>query len=122
MELMISTFLTLVVLATSLGGLSDGLKMQENAGLSSEMHHNTRTAMNEMMRDFLQAGQGIPTGGIAIPSGTGALPVARPGPGSLEFDATWQTLPAVAPGNALGPDIQGRQTGTRSIESVERCL
>ena len=122
MELMITTFLTLVVLATSLGGLNEGLRMQEIAGLSSEMHHNARTGMNEMMRDFLQAGQGIPTGGIPVPNGGGAAAIVRPGPGSLTFDSTWQTLPAVASGNAIGPNIQGRQTDLVTILYADTTL
>ncbi len=122
MEMMFSTLLTLVVLATSLGGLTDGLRMHENASLSSEMHHNTRSAMNELTRDFLQAGQGVPTGGIPIPNGAGATAIVRPGPGSLQFDSSWATLPAVASGNALGPDLQGRQTDLVTILYADTTL
>ena len=122
MEMMISTFLTLVVLATCLGALSDGLQMHENAGLASEMHHNARSAMNAMTRDFIQAGQGIPTGGVPIPNGAGATAIVRPGPGSLTFDSTWQTLPAVASGNAIGPNLQGRQTDLVTILYADTTL
>ena len=47
---------------------------------------------------------------------------SRPGPGSLTFDSTWQTLPAVASGNAIGPNIQGRQTDLVTILYADTTL
>ena len=122
MELMITTFLTLIVLASALGALDDGLMMQETAGLSSEMNHNLRSAMNEMTRDFLQAGQGIPTGGVPVPNGAGTTAIARPGPGSLTFPAGTQVLPAVATGNALGPIVLGLSTDLVSVLYADTTL
>ena len=78
MELLVSTFLTLIVLATTLGALSDGTRLSDMAGLVAELQHNSRTGLNVMTRDLMQTGQGIPTGGIPIPSGAGAVPIVRP--------------------------------------------
>ena len=122
MEVMITTLLTLVVLGSALGALDDGLTMQENAGLSSEMHHNIRTAMNSTMRDFLQTGQGIPTGGVPIPNGTGATAVRRPGPGSLTFPAGSQVIPAIATGNALGATLLGQASDLVAILHADSTL
>ena len=122
MEMMITTFLTMVVVAGALGALDDGLMMQENAGLSSEMNHNIRSAMNELTWDFLQAGQGMPLGGVPIPSGSGATPIKRPGPGSLTFPAGLQMLPSVHTGNALGPTLLGSPTDIVTILYVDTTL
>ena len=81
-ELMVATFVTMVVLATTLWALSDGIRAADTAGLVAEMQHNSRTGLNMMTRDLMQAGQGIPIGGIPIPSGAGAVPINRPGPGA----------------------------------------
>ena len=122
-ELMVATFVTMVVLATTLGALTDGIRAADTAGLVAEMQHNSRTGLNMMTRDLMQAGQGIPIGGIPIPSGAGALPINRPGPGvSMTFPTTWVQLPAVSSGQALGPDIQGRATDMITILYADSTL
>ena len=122
-ELMVSTFVTMVVLATTLGALNDGIRAADTAGLVGEMQHNSRTGLNMMRRDLMQAGQGVPIGGIPIPSGAGALPINRPAPGgSMTFPTTWVQLPAVSTGQALGPDIQGRATDMITILYADATL
>ena len=122
-ELMVATFVTMVVLATTLGALSDGIRAADTAGLVAEMQHNSRTGLNMMTRDLMQAGQGIPIGGIPIPSGGGAVPINRPGPSvSMTFPTTWVQLPAVSSGQALGPDIQGRATDMITILYADSTL
>ena len=122
-ELMVATFVTMVVLATTLGALNDGIRAADTAGLVAEMQHNSRTGLNMMTRDLMQAGQGIPIGGIPIPSGAGALPINRPGPSvSMTFPTTWVQLPAVSTGQALGPDIQGRATDMITILYADSTL
>ncbi len=97
MELMVATFVTMVVLATTLGALNDGIRAADTAGLVAEMQHNSRTGLNMLTRDLMQAGQGIPIGGIPIPSGAGAVPINRPGPSvSMTFPTTWVQLPALS--------------------------
>jgi hypothetical protein len=68
--------------------------------------------MNLMVRDFIQAGQGVPTGGIPIPSGLAAVAVSRPGPpgANLAFPAAWTALPAVSTGGGVGPVVLGVPT------------
>lgn len=122
MEAMVSTSLTLVVLGSALGALDEGLTMQENAALGSEMHANVRSAMNEMMRDLLDTAQGIPTGGVPIPNGDGTTPVRRPGPGWLTFSTGSQVIPALTPGNALGATMLGQATDLVTILRADSTL
>jgi hypothetical protein len=121
-EVMMSTLLTLVMLGAAMGSLDDGLMMQENVGLSAEMHHNARIAMNQMTRDFMQAGQGLPTGGIPIPNGTGAAEIARPGPAPMTFGSGTQVLLPVTTGNAAGPLILGQMTDMVTIVYADSTL
>ena len=61
----------------------------------------------------LQAARGIPTGGIPIPSGSGSTAINRPGPAgsNLTFDNTTSTtLPAIVPGQGLGPTVSSQRS------------
>lgn len=122
MELMIVTFLTLIVLATTLGALNDALRANTTVSLVSEMQHNGRTGLTLMARDLMQAGQGIRMGGIPIPSGAGVLPIMRPGPNSLTFPVGSVVIPAVTPGQALGPTISGLATDILTILYADSML
>ena len=68
------------------------------------------------VRDLMQAGRGIPTGGIPIPSGPGATTLVRPSPladpaVALSFEnITQTTLSAITSGYQLGPLVNGRLT------------
>jgi hypothetical protein len=61
-----------------------------------------------MVRDLLQAGEGVPQGGITIPNTAGLSAVNRPGPGTPTvsfgtFTNTWTAVPAITSGFQLGP-------------------
>ena len=122
MELLVGVSLTLVVLATTLGALSDGIRASDTAKLLTQMQHNARSGLNLMTRDLMQTGQGIPKGGIPIPSGSGATAVTRPGPGSLTFPATWVVVPAMTPGSALGGTVHGRVTDLVTVLYADATL
>jgi len=111
-ELMVSIVVTLVIMAATLGLFQSALQNNQSSQQLSNMNGNLRSALNLMTRDLLQAGQGIPTGGVTLPSGTGCVAVNRPVPvGTATFSygcldaATNPNLPAVIPGNALGPEV-----------------
>ena len=122
MELLVGMSLTLVILASTLGALADGVRATDTSRLLSNMRHNVRSGLNLMNRDLMQAGQGIPQGGIPIPSGFGASPVVRPGPGSLVFPSQWQAIPAVTPGSALGGVFHGRVTDMVAVLYADATL
>ena len=122
LELMIGIGLTLVILATTMVALNDGVRLSDTAQAVSEMRHNGRNGLNIMKRDLIQTGQGIPTGGIPIPSGAGVTPIVRPGPGVLSFGASSVVLPAVTPGQALGLMVNGRLTDIITLLYADQTL
>ena len=66
----------------------------------SDANQNLRAAINLVARDLMQAGRGIPIGGVPIPSGAGSSAIIRPGPTgtSYTFDnVTLSTLTALSP-------------------------
>ena len=68
-ELMMATAITLIVLATATGTFKNALSVNDTATLIADSNQNLRSGGNLLVRDFMQAGRGIPTGGIPIPSG-----------------------------------------------------
>jgi hypothetical protein len=93
----------------------------ETATLMADTNQSLRSSMNIITRDLMSAGRLVPVGGIPIPSGAGAVPLNRPAPtgAALTFPAGWLTLPAISPGQGLGPIINGTTTDIISILTVD---
>lgn len=108
-ELLVSTVVTLMVLGAALGSFSDAIRITDAARETTDTNQSLEVSTTLMVRDFIQAGQGIPLGGIPIPSGAGAQPVKRPSPAGsdMTFPVTDETVPSVTPGGSLGPMVLG---------------
>lgn len=121
-ELLFSTAITLVVLGTAMSTFQNALTLNETATLISDSNQNLRAGTNQLVRELMQAGRGIPTGGISIPSGLGATPINRPSPPgqAYQFDNVLSTtLPAIITGAALGPSTAGEATDMITFLSVD---
>lgn len=109
-EALIAMGLTLAVISAGLGMFNQSVRLADTTRIVSETNQNLQVATSLMVRDFIQAGRGIPQGGVPLPAGGPATAVVRPGPGTLTFPDTWDTVPAVTPGSALGPTLLGLPT------------
>ncbi len=109
--------LTSVTLAMAMGAFQGMAQSADGAALLSDVNLSLRSTLNLMTRDVLSAGRDIPVGGISIPSGAGATAIVRPSPQGTTrvFDEEWVVLPAVSPGDGLGPTIGGRATDILTI-------
>jgi prepilin-type N-terminal cleavage/methylation domain-containing protein len=113
MEVLIATALMVVIVGTTLRTLSDATHANEAVTLMADSQENLRAAMNYMTKDIIEAGEGLPQGGIPIPNSATLLnpnpPLAsavnRPGPigGPATFPPSFLTLPAITDGFQLGP-------------------
>jgi len=123
-ELLSAVTVTIIVMIASLGAFNDSLGLNEKATLTADLGQNLQAGANLMIRDFVRAGWGIPTGGIPIPTGAGSSPVKRPGPPgtTFTFDPSATTLAAVNAGNALGPTVIGRKTDIVNILCADNSL
>src|SRR5262245_44301180 len=121
-EALIATLLSSVVIGGALHAFSDGMRLYDTSRLISETNQSLQSGISLMVRDFIQTGQGIPTGGIPLPSGAGAMPVTRPGPVPLTFPAGWTTVPALTPGSSLGPAVLGVQTDIVTLLYADATL
>ncbi len=122
-EVLIAAAISIVLLAGAMGSFNSALGLNEKANLMTDLEQNLRAGMNLLVRDFITAGWGIPTGGIPIPSGDGTTPVTRPGPpGTTYTFSPALTIAAVNPGAALGPEGIGRATDLVNILYADNLL
>lgn len=122
-EVLIATALSLIVLAGAMGALNDAMSINEKTRLTVDLEQNLRAGTNLIVRDFIQVGWGIPTGGIPIPSGGGSTAVVRPGPPGTSYTfAGALTISAVNPGAGLGPTGNGRPTDIVNLLIADNIL
>ncbi|MBP7777692.1 MAG: hypothetical protein KA371_11225 [Acidobacteria bacterium] len=117
-EFLVASVITLAVIGIAIQTFDDALKINDATLKLTDAGQNMRSGVNLMVRDLLQAGRDIPTGGIPIPSGAGAALVQRPSPSSFSYafdNTTLTTLGAVTTGNGLGSSVSGRQTDMVTI-------
>jgi hypothetical protein len=126
-ELMIASLITLVVMSVAFTTFKDAVTLNDTALQVAESSQNLRAGTNLLVRDLLQAGRNIPTGGISIPSGASAQPIHRPGPPNTDYvfrntDETATTLTAITTGADLGSEVSGRATDLVTILMADPYL
>jgi hypothetical protein len=114
-ELLVAGAVTLVILAVAVGAAKDAFEAHQRVTLSNDLNDNLRVAMNLIQRDIVLAGEGIPTGGISLPSGPGVI-VNRPGPQALAFSQSF--LPAITLGTGLGPNVALLDSTTSAARNI----
>ena len=129
-EVLVAMAVMTVILAVTMGILSNAIHTVEGVTLLADTQENLRAGMNYIVRDLVQAGVGLPQGGITIPNTGGASAVVRPGPYTApatsfgNFPASWTVLPAISPGYQLGvtTDTSGAQTDLINIIYADNTL
>ncbi|MBI1750810.1 MAG: prepilin-type N-terminal cleavage/methylation domain-containing protein [Acidobacteria bacterium] len=123
-ELLVAITVMLIIMAATLGAFNDALRANEAVTLYADMDQNLRAGANLMIRDLMQAGQGIPTGGIPVPNGAGVLLLNRPSPplAAYTFALGATTLSAITTGNGLGPVSNGPATDMVTIMYADSTL
>ena len=123
LELLMAMTITVIALGVALTAVQDVTTMSETAALMSDANQSLRTSMNMVTRDVLTAGRLVPIGGIPIPTGGGAVPIVRPSPvgTNVTFPVGDLTIPAVSPGDALGPAVNGTNTDLVTVLIVDNA-
>lgn len=114
-ELLIAMAVTMIILGVAVNTFRDALQSNNAVSQSSDMTDNLRAGLNLLELDLQQAGEGIPQSGIPIPytsngsstapCGTTAAPNRPVLTGTATFPQCNAVLPAVEPGQAMGPLI-----------------
>ncbi len=122
-ELLVSMTITTLILGATMAALTDATKATDTAIQMTGLNNTLRTAMDLMVRDFMQVGQGLPAGRVVgIPNGGGAESIQLPGPPGTDYtldgatfcppdpddpnpDYACEQISAVIPGPGLGPQL-----------------
>lgn len=125
-ELLVATSVTLAVTAAAFGALRDATRAAEAVSVMADVNQTLRIAMNTLIRDLSQAGEGdysLRTG-VSIPSGAGTLQIVRPSPPGVDwlFPDTYTVLPAVSPANGSGAVVNGVATDVVTLLFEDRSL
>jgi len=114
-EMTIAMAVTMILLYVAISAFRDAEQSNQVVTQSSDMTDNLRTGISLIELDLQQAGAGIPVGGISIPytsNGSTTAPCGISAPinrpmlgGKTTFPPCNSTLPAIEPGNSLGPAL-----------------
>jgi prepilin-type N-terminal cleavage/methylation domain-containing protein len=118
-ELMVSMGIVVTVVAIATGTLMQAEHATTAVAYMANTQENLRSGMHFMVRDLMQAGEGIPQGGVSIPY-TATSAVNRPGTATI-FPTTYITMPAITPGwkagqfaTSLNPSTGATLTGIQT--------
>lgn len=119
-ELLMAMAVMTVVMAATLGGLSNAMKANDAVLNVTGMNGSIRAGMDLMVRDLLQVGSGLPPSHvIGVSSGAGSTPIRLPGPPcagtpcvpvTLTMAAGDADIGGVVPLPGAGPTINGVPT------------
>ncbi len=131
-ELVVSMGLMALVMSGVFVAMTSAMRANDAVKLTTQLNNNLRVAMDLVVRDLTQVGQGLPLGRvIGIPTGPGAQPVRRPGPFDpigepddiiAEFDPALVALSAVTAGPGMGPLIDGQPTDIITTLSADNAF
>jgi prepilin-type N-terminal cleavage/methylation domain-containing protein len=122
LELMVSMGIVVTVVGIATTTLMQAEHATTAVAYEANTQENLRAGMHFMVRDLMQAGEGIPQGGISLPYTGTTTAVNRPGLAAVgPFPAGYTTLPAVTPGylvgqvaTALNPSTGATLTGVKT--------
>jgi prepilin-type N-terminal cleavage/methylation domain-containing protein len=121
-ELMVSMGIVVTVVAIATGALMQAEHATTAVSYMANTQENLRAGMHFMVRDLMQAGEGIPQGGVSLPYSGAASAINRPGTNpAVTFPVAYTTLPAITPGylagqlaTSLNPSTGATLTGVRT--------
>jgi prepilin-type N-terminal cleavage/methylation domain-containing protein len=131
-EVMIATAVMLIIMGATLSMLTDAIHANEAVTAMADMQDNLRASMNLMVRDLVQAGGGIPIGGISVPftdpaNNPGGAPIPpamnRPSPPTKAYTFPLASaITSVNPGFQLGPNSLGQLTDMVTVIYADNTL
>jgi prepilin-type N-terminal cleavage/methylation domain-containing protein len=135
-ELLLSMAITTIILGATMLAMNDAIKATDTATQLTDLNNGLRTAMDMMVRDSMQVGQGLPAGRVVgLASGVGVVPVQLPGPvdSNLQLDGlsfcprdpndaipntVCEQFSAIVPGPGRGPQLPDSGQPTDMITMI----
>jgi prepilin-type N-terminal cleavage/methylation domain-containing protein len=121
-ELLAAMAITVTIMGATMVALNDAVRAADTATLLTGLNGGLRTAMDLMVRDLLQVGQGLPAGRLVfVPAGVNANPIRMPGPPGTNYQLPGGSteITAVMPRPDGGPVINGRPTDMITTLAVD---
>jgi len=118
-EFSIASLATMVILASVFSLMTTVFSASADMGQIMQTQQNLRVAMNTITREITMAGTGLPANGIAVPNGGDAETLSRPGAGGVLATPN-NTIAMIAPGNGIGPTINGAATDAITIATIDQ--
>jgi prepilin-type N-terminal cleavage/methylation domain-containing protein len=115
-ELMISILLLLIISGAAVTSLIEAQRVTQGVAMEAATQENLRAGMHFMVRDIMQAGEGIPPGGISIPNSSAAVSALNwPGTSpAAKFPTSYVVLNGIVPGSLVG-QVQKGVTNTGAL-------
>jgi prepilin-type N-terminal cleavage/methylation domain-containing protein len=119
-ELMASLAILSLVVAAVVGALAQAQHAADGVAYTANTQQNLRSGMHFIVRDLMQAGEGVPPQGISIPLNTSQNSnLNRPGTNPATTFPTGATgytvLPVLSPGSILGEDAKTVSATTHAV-------
>jgi len=117
-EVMTAMAILTIVVGATVGVLMKAQQAANAVSLAANTQENLRAGMHFLVRDLMQAGEGVPPGGIMIPTNTaGASNLNRPGiiSPATTFPTANNLLYVISPGWELGQDATTVSTTTNAV-------
>jgi prepilin-type N-terminal cleavage/methylation domain-containing protein len=118
-ELMVSMAIVVVVVGIATVSLMQAEQATQGVAYEANTQENLRAGMHFIVRDLMQAGEGIPQGGISVPNNGATSNIFRPGafapqlttfpnpaPILPSFAGGFLAMTAIAPGSLTGQDAK----------------
>jgi prepilin-type N-terminal cleavage/methylation domain-containing protein len=118
-ELMVSMGIVVTVVGIATAALMQAQQTTQGVAYEANTQENLRAGMHFIVRDLMQAGEGIPQGGISVPNNGATSTIFRPGafaPSPTTFPNPAPILPnfpggflamtAIGPGSVIGQDAK----------------
>ena len=100
-ELMVSIAILIVIIGGAVAALVQAQHVTFSIAQEANTQENLRAGMHFMVRDLMQAGEGIPGTGVSIPNTAGVSAINRPGTAGV-FPNNPTVLSALTPGYLQG--------------------
>lgn len=114
-EMMVAIVVMLVLSAAAVIALVQTQQVTQGVTLEAGTQENLRASMHSLVRDLMEAGEGLPPGGISIPNSSSAVSgLNRPGTATA-FDASLVVLSGVNPGYNMGQLSTGVDPQTGAV-------
>jgi prepilin-type N-terminal cleavage/methylation domain-containing protein len=112
-ELMVSMAILVATVGVVVGALLQAQHAAQGVAYEANTQENLRAGMHFIIADLMQAGEGIPQGGITVPTNAaGNSAIVRPGafapipPNFPNPAGGFTAMPAIAPGSRQGQDAK----------------